>query len=239
MKFTYVKIIVLSSLIFVLSGCMYPNDQLSQNQVPNEQQLENVQDAVNQHKEKTNGLLPIKTKSSDTPIFEKYLIDFTSLRETNSIGEIPGNAYENGGVYQYALIHVEENPQVKLIDLRLTEKIRSINVKLNIYRNKHIYPPFDKEIEDGVYTIDYEKLDLDAPPVVESPYSGENLPIVMDTMGNLFVDYRVELNTALQDYEHNYKEGNDIRYILADNTPFLPVYSMPYTIKDGEPVFMN
>lgn len=60
----------------------------------------------------------------------------------------------------------------------------------------------------------------------------------MDTNGQLYVDYRIDLNDALQLYDHQYEEGNDIRFILAENTPFVPAYSLPYTIHEDEPVFL-
>src|SRR5699024_5998460 len=204
---------------------------------PNNSQLEKVQSAVDQYHEQTDGLLPIKTKDSDTPIFQKYLIDFQALKEQNIMTEIPGTAYENGGIYQYTIMTPEDDPRVKLIDLRISDAIREVAVKLNVYRNEHIYPPFGKEIAEGIFQIDHEKLGLDSQPYVVSPYSQENLPIVMDTEGNLYVDYRIDLNRALDEYEHDFAEGDDIRYLLAENTPFVPAYSLPYTIRDGEPVF--
>ena len=239
MKFTSIRIVGALILIMLLSGCLYPQNKLEKNQSPNETQLELVQSAVDQYREDQQGLVPIKTKGSDTPIFQKYLIDFTILKENNLIDQIPGNAYENGGVYQYTLLTPDDNPRVKLIDLRITEEIRRINVQLDIYRNKHLYPPFGKEVADGVFTIDHKKLGFDAPPSVVSPYSKEKLPVVMDVDGKLYVDYRIDLTDALKTYEHKYKEGDDIRYLLADNTPFVPAYSLPYTIQDGEPVFLK
>lgn len=233
-----VQLIIILTFAVLLSGCLYPESELDKNQVPNEAQLESVQAAVDQYKEENNGLVPIKTKPSDTPIFEKYLIDFNVLKEANLITEIPGNSFENGGIYQYALITPEDNPQVKLIDLRTTEDIRMVNVQLDMYRNEHLYPPFGEKIAEDVYTIDYEKLGLETEPTVVSPYSKNNLPIVMNSDGKLFVDYRIDLLAALKEYDHNYTEGEDIRFILAENTPFLPVYSLPYTIEEGEPVFM-
>ncbi|OZU90104.1 hypothetical protein CIL03_02895 [Virgibacillus indicus] len=237
MKPVYIRVLSLCLLLIFLSGCLYPESELAKNQSPNELQIEQVQSAVDKYKEENQGLVPIKTKPNDTPIFQKYLIDFTPLRESSLLTEIPGNAYENGGVYQYTLITPDDNARVKLIDLRVTEEIRKVNVRLDIYRNKHLYPPYGKEISDGVFLIDYEKLNLDAQPVVVSPYSNENLPIVMDYNGKLHVDYRIDLANALNEYEHDYQEGDDIRYLLAENTPFVPAYSLPYTIKDGEPVF--
>lgn len=221
-----------------LSGCLYPESEKAENQIPHEEQLETVQHAVEQYKEKNNGLVPIKTKPSDTPIFEKYLIDFNLLKEANVLTQTPGNAYENGGFYQYALLDPENDPQVKLIDLRVTESLRMVNVQLDAYRSEHLYPPFGEEIDDNIYTIDHEKLGLDEVPTVVSPYSHNDLPIIMNEKGKLFIDYRPDLYQALEKYDHSYENGDDIRYILAENTPFLPAYSIPYTVEDGEPVFM-
>lgn len=239
MKFTYIRIAGVLFLTVLLSGCLYPQNKLDKNRAPNETQLELVQSAVDQYQADKQGLVPIKTKDNETPIFQKYLIDFTVLKENNLISEIPGNAYENGGFYQYTLLTPEKNPRVKLIDLRITEEIRSVNVQLDIYRDKHLYPPFGNKIEDGIYNIDYNKLGFDTPPTVISPYTKENLPIVMDVDGNLYVDYRIDLTNALKKYENDYQEGDDIRYLLAENTPFVPAYSLPYTIRDGEPVFLQ
>ncbi|TMN20687.1 hypothetical protein [Lentibacillus cibarius] len=234
---TYKRLFCLFFIVFLLSGCLYPEQELSKNSVPNEAQLEKVQTAVDQYSKETEGLLPIKTKPNDTPIFRKHLIDFQPLKERNLLSEVPGTAYENGGIYQYTIITPDENPRVKLIDLRIADAIRQITLKLQIYRDENIYPPFGNEISDGVFQLDYKKMGLDKRPQVKSPYSGENLPIVMNTEGKLYVDYRIDLNQALKKYEHDYQKGDDIRYLLAENTPFVPAYSLPYTIQDGEPVF--
>jgi hypothetical protein len=239
MKHNYILVFTMVCILAVLSGCLYPQGDLAKNQPPNEAQLDMVQSAVEQYREMKQGLVPIKTKDNDTPLFQKYLVDFSLLKENNILQEIPGTAYENGGLYQYTLITPEDDPRVKLIDLRITEQIRSVNVKLDIYRNEHIYPPFKQEIEEGIFTIDYEKLGFEKPPHVVSPYSQENLPIIMDVDGNLYVDYRIDLLNALEDHEHTYQEGDDIRFLLAENTPFVPAYSLPYTVRSGEPVFMN
>lgn len=239
MNNTYLKGISFLLIAILLSGCLYPKGELAENQIPNEEQLKTVQSAVEQYMESTNGLLPIKTKPADTPIFEKYLIDFTALKEKGVLADIPGNAYEKGGYYQYVLITPEDNPRVKLLDLRITEEIRKVNVKLNLYRNKNLYPPFGNEIEKGIYQVNYEKLGIKEPPYVVSTLSRNNLPIIMDKNGQLYVDYRIDLQQALGEFEHDYKPGDDIRMLLAENTPFVPAYSLPYTVsEDGDVQFI-
>ncbi|WP_053219392.1 hypothetical protein [Virgibacillus senegalensis] len=221
----------------LLSGCLYPNDQLSKNQVPNEVQLQTIQQAVTQYREDNQGLVPIKTKPNDTPVFQKYLLDFTTLKQGGYISSIPGTAFENGGIYQYVLVDPEENPQVKLIDLRIAQEIRTVMRAIDLYRDEHLYPPFGEQIADGVYKINYDKIGFDEKPQIQSPYSQKNLSLVMDVQGQAYVDYRPDLYEAIQSYDHSFKTGDDIRFILSENTPFAPAYSLPYTIEGEEPVF--
>lgn len=226
-------------MLFILSGCMFPKEELTKNKTPNADQLEQVQNAVDAYAEKTDGLVPIKTKDKDTPIFQKYLIDFSLLKENQVLTETPGNAFENGGVFQYTIIDPENNPQVKLFDLRMTDTIRSINVKLDIYQSKHMHPPFDEEVGEDVYTLNYKKLGFSSEPTVKSPYSRENLPILINSDGQLHVDYRSDLQKALREFDNDYKPGEDIRYIIPDNTPFVPAYSLPTTIDDDNEVVFD
>src|SRR5699024_8761800 len=142
---TTVKSIGMILFLFLLSGCLYPDEELEKNKVPNEDQLTMIQEAVVEYKQENNGLVPIKTKENDKLVFENNLIHLRNLKETNMITVIPWIAYENGRVYQYAVIDPEDDPQVKLIDLRITEKLRSVNVQLDIYRDKNMYPPFGEE----------------------------------------------------------------------------------------------
>ncbi len=226
-------------LLIILTGCLYPQNEMAKNQMPNEAQLDMVQTAVLQYKEETNGLVPIKTKENDVDIYEKYLIDFTLLKDNQLLSEIPGTAYENGGIYQYTLVTPEEDPRVKLIDLRITEKIREVYVKLDIYRSKNLYPPFGEQVDKNIYTLNYKKLGFKTEPHVVSPFSKTNLPLLINTEGELFVDYRIDLQQALKEFEHDFKYGDDIRPILENNYPFVPAYSLPYTIDDNEPVLIT
>src|SRR5690625_2117657 len=85
MRSTYLKLTAILFAVALLSGCLYPKSELKQNKVPNEDQLELVQTAVDKYREDSDGLVPIKTKSAETDLFEKYLIDFNSLKEKNMI----------------------------------------------------------------------------------------------------------------------------------------------------------
>ncbi|HLR73211.1 MAG TPA: hypothetical protein VK073_03255 [Pseudogracilibacillus sp.] len=239
MKKSVFMLVLLTMTLVTLTGCLYPQDELAKNKIPNEEQLEMVQTAVLQYMDETDGLLPIKTKDNDVDDYEKYLIDFNMLKERQLISEPPGTAYENGGVYQYGVVTPEEDPRVKLIDLRITEAIRSVNIKLNTYRNKHTYPPYGEEVADGLYEVNYDKLGMKKAPEIISPYSQNPLRLIMNTDGDLYVDYSSDLQQAIDEYDHNFKEGDDIRSILVDHYPFMPAYSLPYTIKDSEVEFLE
>jgi len=222
-------------LIF-LSGCMYPEENLAQNKIPYEAQVETVQNAVERYQETNTGILPIKTKDATTPIYQKYLIDFKKI-VPGYIPEIPGNAFENGGIYQYVLIDVETNPTVKLLDLRMAETIRDINIRLST--NK--YPPFKDQVSKNVFTLDFSKLGFSEDPVAVSPYTGANLPFVISGEGEIYVDYRSDLYQILKESEQTTTPGEDIRSILTEDSMFVPAYSLPYTVdsSNGEPIFLD
>src|SRR5699024_1749405 len=238
MRKLYPIIVVSTAIIIILSGCLYPENELKENDVSNDAQLEMVQTAVNQYQEETDGLVPIKTKDNDTDKYQKYLIDFSLLQDEQILQEIPESAYENGGSYQYTILDPEEDAEVKLIDLRATQKLRELNRKLDTYRNKHQYPPFGKSIEDGVYQLNYEKLGYKEEPYVASPYTDAHLPFIITEAGDVYIDYSIDLKQALDEFEGDVEKGEDIRSILEKNHPIVPAYSLPYTVENDEPVFM-
>ena len=114
--------------VFVLSGCLYPQSKKVEKSVPAEEQVLAVQKAVDQFREEQSGLLPIKNQDATVPYYQKYPIDFNRLEKY--LPEPPGNAYESGGVFQYVLIDVEDNPTVKLFDLRMASVLQEHNLRL-------------------------------------------------------------------------------------------------------------
>lgn len=215
---------------------MYPEEKLVQNQVPYKDQLDSVQSAVNQYKEANGGILPIKTKDAETPIYQKYPIDFNKV-VPKYLSEPPGNAYENGGLFQYVLVDVEENPTVKLLDLRMAETIREIKMRINA----NGYPPFKDQIAKNIYTLDFNKIGYKEEPVAVSPYTNQNLHFIISTDGEIFIDYRSDLYQAIKSSKLVLKEGEDIRHILVNESMFVPAYSLPYTIdkSTNEPIFLE
>ncbi|AZB43350.1 hypothetical protein CEF21_14135 [Bacillus sp. FJAT-42376] len=227
------------AILLLLSGCLYPDAKLVQNQIPYENQLESVQKAVNDYRNDTGGLLPIKNKDMKTPIYEKYPIDFSKI-VPSFLPEPPGTSYENGGIYQYVLIDAEKKPEVKLIDLRMAEEIRDLRIRLSAYTQSNRYPPYKKVYEAGVFSLDYKKLGLKEAPTAESPYTGNRLPLLIGSDGEIFADYRIDLQMKLKETGKHPKPGEDIRDILVEDSVFVPAFSKPYTVnKKNEPVFMK
>lgn len=222
--------------VLLLSGCMFPESERAENQIPYEDQIISVQNAVNQFRGASSGLLPIKTRDMDVDQYIKYPIDFSKISPAY-LSEIPPNAYESGGIYQYVLMDVEENPTVKLVDLRLTEAIRTINIRKSANGGK---APIAEIIDDNVYKLNYKAMGFQEEQTVTSPYSGKNLPFVVNGKGDVFVDYSMDLYEALQNYEGTLEPGQDIRFLLYENSPIVPAYSLPYTVDEkNEPVFKS
>jgi hypothetical protein len=221
--------------LLTLTGCMYPEENLVQNQVPYKDQMDSVQSAIDQFQAANDGILPIKTKDAKTPIYQKYPIDFQKI-VPRFLSAIPGNAYENGGVFQYVLVDVESDPTVKLLDLRMAETIREIKLRINA----NGYPPFKEKIADSVYTLDFKKLGYKEEPVVISPFTNQNLHFIITSDAEIYIDYRSDLYQALKENKRNFKESEDIRDILVDESMFVPAYSLPYTIdkSSNEPIFL-
>lgn len=235
MKKILFTITIMLSLM-LLTGCMFPESERAENQIPYEEQILSVQNAVNQFRGASGGLLPIKTRDMDVDQYIKYPIDFSKISPAY-LAEIPPNAYEAGGIYQYVLMNVEENPTVKLVDLRLTETIRTINVRKSANGGQ---APIAEIIADNVYKLNYEAMGFSEEQMVMSPYSGKNLPLVVNGKGEVFVDYSMDLYAALQEYEGTLEEGQDIRFLLYEDSPIVPAYSLPYTINEqNEPVFKS
>ncbi|QEY19868.1 hypothetical protein D0S48_03710 [Psychrobacillus sp. AK 1817] len=225
---------VMAMVVLVLSGCGFKGGYEPENLLPYEDQLNSVQTAVESFREASGGLLPIKTREQETDQYIKYPIDFKKVVPAY-LGKTPANSFEAGGIYQYVLMDVEENPTVKLVDLRIADTLRDINYRKGI----NGYGPIAETITEGVYKLDYKKMGYKNELSVQSPYSDTMLPLVATGDGKVYVDYSIELNRMLQDTEVNVKPGDDIRFLLTDNFAIVPAYSLPYTVdENNEPVFM-
>lgn len=221
----------------VLGGCMFPDTERVNN-IPYEDQLQSVQSAVDAYQENT-GVLPIKTKPANTPLMERYPVEFGRL-VPGYMADPPSNSFEGGGLFQYVLVDVETDPTIKLIDLRVTERLQQLQTKINAFRAKEGKFPFDGSLGKNQFTIDYEKVFVSEEPYIPSPYSDKELPIYVDGSGQLFVDYREDMKQVLENTDESLNPGDDLRYLLYEDSPFAPAYSQGYSIDEqGEVIFLN
>ncbi|MEX3747436.1 MULTISPECIES: hypothetical protein [Lysinibacillus] len=225
-------LLVIASAV-LLVGCVYPEDEKKAKLVPDVDQLAAVQRAVDEYREATGGLVPIKNSELDTDIYIKYLIDFDKL-VPKYLAQIPGNAYEKGGIFQYIIWDPENEAKVKLVDLNAAERIREINIR----KMSTQYLPIKDTTSDNVYQINFEELGYKEDVTVKSPYSGAELPMFMTGDGEIHVDYSIDLGQLLKEDKPDVKPGDDIRQLLVDKYPVVPAYSVPYTVdENGEPVY--
>lgn len=223
--------------VLLLGGCMLPEEART-DVTPYAEQLQSVQTAVGQYQE-TTGVLPIQTKPATTPLMERYPLDFMKL-VPNYMADPPVNSFEGGGVFVYVLVDVETEPTVKLIDLRVAERLQQLQTKINTYQVKYKKYPFKGSLGKNQFTLDYDKLFLDEIPTIPSPYSERMLDIYVDGRGQLMVDYRPDLEDVVQKADGELEPGDDIRSLLYAESPFAPAYSQGYTVNEqGKVEFLN
>ncbi len=225
-------VMMLAVLAAMLGGCLYPEERRMENQVPSTFYLEATQKAVEQY-QKDTGVLPIVTKSLDTPIFEKYEIDFR-LMMPKYMPDAPGNSFEKGGLFKYVLFDVETKPSVKLIHLGVVSKVADVQQAVDRYAQYYKKLPTLHDIGNGYYTIDFEKIGKEETQV-PSMITNQLLPLVMNDMGEVGVDYAADIATVLRNSKAQVPKDTDPRYVMVRESMFIPAKSFPYEMVNGEP----
>lgn len=222
----------LTVLSVLLSGCLYPDERKAENQVPSAFYLEATQKAIEQFQQDT-GVLPIVTKQMDTPIFEKYEIDFRKMIP-RYMPDAPGNAFEKGGVYKYVLIDVETKPTAKLLNLGAVSTVADVQSAVNRYRGYYNKLPIKDDLGNGYYSIDHEELGVKTWQVPSTV--GQNfLPLVMNANGEVGIDYASDIAQLLREKKVEVPKNTDPRYVFARESMFVPAKSFPYELVNGEP----
>lgn len=225
-------LILLLLLSGLLSGCLYPQERKLENQVPSGFYLEATQKAIDQYRADTD-ILPLVTKPLDTPIFEKYEIDFPRLMP-KYLPDAPANSFEKGGVYKYVLIDVESKPTVKLIHLGVVSKVADAQQAVNRYMQSRGELPKAKDLGNGYYTIDFGRVALKEIQV-EGITGNQLLPLVMNKSGEVGIDYASDIAIILRNSKIKVPKNTDPRYVAARESMFVPVKSFPYQLVNGEP----
>jgi hypothetical protein len=219
-------------LSLLLGGCLYPEERKLENQIPSSFYLEATQKAVEQY-QKDTGVLPIVTKPLDTPIFEKYEIDFRQMIP-KYLPDAPGNSFEKGGVYKYVLIDVETKPTVRLIHLGMVSKVADVQTAVNRYRERFGKLPIKAEVGSGYFMIDFEKIGMKETQV-PSTTGNYLLPLIMNGNGEVGIDYAADIAAVLHSSKAQVPKNTDPRYVMARESMFVPAKSFPYEWVNDEP----
>ncbi|WP_138753490.1 hypothetical protein [Paenibacillus sinopodophylli] len=220
--------------MLALTGCMYPKDQLKQNQVAPKEAVRNVQAAIDQFKQET-GMLPIKNSTADTPKYEKFLIDFSKLGRTGYLTDIPSAAFENGGTFSFLVIDEETEPRVKLLDIVASQNINDIQAWVTAYIQSNSVLPKGEQTYPGFYQINYKEMNKTA-PTIRSVFSGQTLQALVDENGVVYTDYGIDVMQFIQKSgESDYASDYDLRELLVDASDFVPVKSPVYHLVNNEP----
>lgn len=229
-------IALFGAMLASLTGCLYPDNMRKENQIAPRDDLFVVQHAVDEFHNAT-GVLPIANSTMETPIFEKYKIDFKKLLENRYLGTIPANAFEQGGTNIYVLVNPELQPEVKLMDLVTYQEVGDIQKAVDAYRTAHDGQlPAGQPAAPGFYLLDFDKMGKKQGQI-RSVYSPGYLSLLLHRSGEVVIDYAPEIMKILN------KKGiaspppdTDLRTYLAANSFFVPVKSYPYYWKNNAPV---
>jgi hypothetical protein len=220
-------------MLLLLSGCLYPNSQRFESQIPLEKNINAVQQAVDEYV-KESSVLPIKTKEGPTPIFEKYVINFSNLLKY--LHRIPANAFEEGGTHIYVIVNPEDEPTVKLIDIIASQTVGEIQQRSSIYWAKHGKLPIGDPVHKSYHLVDFDLLQMEE-KAVTSPITGNFLPLIINSATGLVgIDYSIDLNMIIQNSRiTDWDSNKDLREVIVSNSYFVPVHSFPYEWNQGEP----
>ncbi|WP_027093663.1 hypothetical protein [Cohnella thermotolerans] len=226
---------MLALAVLALSGCLYPEDATPGYDASARQAVMAVQDAVDRYKEAT-GLLPIVSADESVPVYEKFKIDLGKLKRMGYLGSIPGVAFESGGSNQFLIIDEETKPAVKLLSIPVYQQALTVQGKVSDYMDKHGgKTPAGEQVYPGFWRVDFKKLGT-SEPEVQSMFSGQTLSFMLNESGSVFIDYALDIATAVRKSSKTPGETDDLRRVLVDESYFVPVKAPVYHWVGGEPV---
>jgi hypothetical protein len=227
----------LALLALFASGCMYPNELRKQNTANPAEFIPVVQGAVDQYHAKT-GVLPIKNSEEDTPIYEKYVIDFKKLQDRGLLSAPPVNSFESGGLFIYVLVHPETKPEVKLLELSTFQSAGDVQQWVNDYKQKNGGRlPKGEQIAPYFYYVDFAKLGKKQPQVKSVYNRNSFVNYIVHESGQVAIDYAPDLMLYVKAKggPDKLKPDEDMRELLVQDSFFVPGKSFPYKWQNGQP----
>lgn len=228
---------LLIAALTLASGCMYPNELRKQNTANPSEYIPVVQNAVDQFHAKT-GVLPIKNSEEDTPIYEKYPIDFKKLQQRGLMSSPPLNSFEAGGIFIYVLVDAETKPEVKLLELSTLQSVGDVQNWVDGYKkNNGGRLPKGNEIAPYFYYVDFQKLGK-KPPQVKSVYNRQSfINYIVHESGTVAIDYAPDIMSSVNTKggPGQLKPDQDLRELLVQDSFFVPGKSFAYKWENNQP----
>jgi hypothetical protein len=231
-------LLLLLLFAFTASGCMYPSQNTTDPKIAYRESVSRIQNAVETFQQ-DEGILPIINADMQTPKYEKFRVDLPKLKQLGYLDEIPGTAFESGGSAYFLIQNEEVNPTVKVMDLLTVQKVNDVQRMVNQYKTLHNNKlPSEEELYPGLYAVDMEQAAQAGTPSItlNSVYSGQELPFMMDEEGNVYVDYAFDIMQAVEKSDVSPAETEDVRDVLLEHSYFVPVKSVPYAWQNNIPV---
>ncbi|CAI6060315.1 hypothetical protein PAECIP112173_01758 [Paenibacillus sp. JJ-100] len=230
-------------LMMLTSGCLYPAQSNSDPKTAYRESVNRIQSAMDAF-QKDEGILPILNADADTPKYEKFRIDLPKLKQHGYLDDIPGTAFESGGSAYFLVQNEEVEPTVKVMDLQTMQKVNDVQRMVNQYKSNHNQElPAGEELYPGFHAVDMDKAAQAGTPSItlNSVYSGQELPFMMDTQGTVYVDYAFDIMQALEKEDGSSDAADsgdvsDLRDHLLTHSYFVPVKSVPYKLENNTPV---
>ncbi|MDR6722159.1 hypothetical protein J2W91_000607 [Paenibacillus amylolyticus] len=223
---------------FVGSGCMYQSQSGADPKVAYRESVSRIQLAVEAFQQ-DQGILPILNAGEETPKFEKFRVDLAKLKQQGYIDEIPVTAFENGGSAYFLIQNEEVKPTIKVMDLQTVQKVNDVQRMVNQYKSVHNGKlPVGEELYPGLHVVNMKEAAVAGAPEVtlNSVYSGQELPFMVDGAGNVYVDYAFDIMQAVEKSEESPTETMDVRDYLVEHSYFVPVKSVTYAWESNAPV---
>ncbi|WP_248064164.1 hypothetical protein [Paenibacillus silvae] len=231
---------LLMLLVMTTSGCLYQAQHNTDPKTAYRESVNRIQSAIDAF-QKDQGVLPILNADADTPKYEKFRIDLPKLKQLGYLDDIPGTAFENGGSAYFLVQNEEVEPTVKVMDLQTVQKVNDVQRMVKQYQSVHNQElPAGKELYPGLVEVDMKLAAQAGAPAVtlNSVYSGQELPFIMDAEGTVYVDYAFDIMQALEKTDGASKDkfASDLREHLLAHSFFVPVKSLPYALQNNTPV---
>lgn len=229
-------LLIVCIICLIISGCSGPRvkrgDQTPVHPGPH---LALVQAAVDGFYE-SHHVLPIVNSELDTPVYEKYKVDFARLKSYGYIQSIPENAFENGGLHHYVMVDVEDEAKVKLLHIPSVRDAKEVEQRMLDYAKTHGGLPLGEPVYPEWYEIDYAKLGLQEVRV-QSVFTNQYVGLLVHTSGVVSIDYASDIMQLIMqnDIEH-IDTDVDLRTLLVEHSYFVPAHTQPYYWVDGTPV---